>query len=298
MIKYYLLLLIIVFFISYYYNKAKIIGEHFIDKPKTNFKDCSNLLQIYDRFYAEIYDQLFYSQLKNQFEILQIKNNILNKYTGDINILDLGCGTGHHVDLFSKNKYNCLGIDNSQFMINMCKTNYPTNEYIKGNFLKLNSFQPAVFSHITCFFYTIYYIEDIDLLFKNINKWLKTGGHFIVHLVNKDKFDPVLEKSSSLIPLYNPQKYTKKTTTNLSFNNFNYTSDWVFNTMPVKFVEKFSFKNNLTRRNYHQLYMFPIKKYIKCANKNGFKLTHTLDLAIANHPHNYLFCFKKKYGNS
>ena len=39
-----------------------------------------------------------------------------------------------------------------------------------------------------------------------------------------------------------------------------------------------------------------MKKYVKIANDTGFKLIQTIDLAIANHQHNYIFCFKKKYG--
>jgi ubiquinone/menaquinone biosynthesis C-methylase UbiE len=283
------------FFIIGYYN-VHTPKEHFMTKKQTQFKDCTTYKQIYDRFYSEIYDQLFYSQLKVQFEILQIKNNLLDKYSEKINILDIGCGTGHHVDQFNKHKFNCIGIDNSQYMINTCKNTFPTREFIKGNFTKVNNFQPNSFSHITCLFYTIYYVEDIDGLFKTINTWLNIGGSFVVHLVDKNRFDPVLEKSSSLIPLYNPQKFTRKTATTLTFNNFIYNSDWILDTMPAKFVEKFTFKDNSGRRNYHQLFMYPIKKYIKIANNNGFKLTHTLDLAVANHPHNYLFCFKKKYG--
>ena len=164
------------------------------------------------------------------------------------------------------------------------------------DFMKRELFEPLSLTHITCFFYTIYYIEDPALLFQNVNTWLKHDGVFCVHLVDKRKFDPVLEKASSLIPLYNPQKHDKKTHTSLIFNNFKYESDWNLDKNPSSFIEVFNFKDNSARRNYHSFYIYPMKKYVKIANDTGFKLIQTIDLAIANHQHNYIFCFKKKYG--
>ena len=39
-----------------------------------------------------------------------------------------------------------------------------------------------------------------------------------------------------------------------------------------------------------------MKKYVDTAEKTGFKLRNTIDMAIVNHPFNYLFCFEKVYG--
>ncbi len=38
------------------------------------------------------------------------------------------------------------------------------------------------------------------------------------------------------------------------------------------------------------------KSIIMRANKNGFELVKSIDLFIVGHGHNYLMCFKKKYG--
>lgn len=37
-------------------------------------------LEIYDKFYSSIYDKLFNSQIKNEYEILNIKKYTLDKY--------------------------------------------------------------------------------------------------------------------------------------------------------------------------------------------------------------------------
>jgi SAM-dependent methyltransferase len=307
---YYIIFIVIVFTISFSYYKIRSFfskfyseraktHEDFIDKKKGKFKDCNTIDKIYDRFYSEIYDDLFLSSYKNQFEILQLRDSVFNKWKdtkNKIKILDIGCRIGHHVDLLNQYKYDAVGIDNSKFMINNAKKKYPLYNFIEGDFMKRELFEPLSLTHITCFFFTIYYIEDVVLLFQNVNTWLKHNGVFCVHLVDKRKFDPVLEKASSLIPLYNPQKNEKKTHTSLIFNNFKYESDWNLEKMPSSFIEVFNFKDKTSRRNYHNLYIYPMKKYVKIANDTGFKLIQTLDLAIANHQHNYIFCFKKIYG--
>jgi len=285
------------FFNNFYLLRNR-THENFVSNS-SKFKDCDTIKTIYDRFYTDIYDDLFLSTYKNQYEILQLRESVFNKWNDSnnkIKVLDLGCGKGHHVELLNQYKYETVGIDISKHMINSAKKKYPLHKFINGNFMDRTQFEPLSFTHITCFFYTIYYVEDIEALFQTVNTLLKADGVFCVHIVDKTKFDPVLEKASSLIPLYNPQKHEKKTHTSLIFNNFKYESDWKLEKHPATFVEVFNFKNSSSRRNFHHLYMYPMKKYVKVANNMGFKLIQTIDLANANHQHNYIFCFKKKYG--
>ena len=42
--------------------------------------------------------------------------------------------------------------------------------------------------------------------------------------------------------------------------------------------------------------MYPSKKYIKIAKKNGFKLVKRVDLTPANHEFNSIYIFQKIYG--
>ena len=61
--------------------------------------------------------------------------------------------------------------------------------------------------------------------------WLMPGGKLIVHLVDRDKFDPILPPGN---PLYivSPQKYAKEriTKTKITFNEFLYNSNFNFTT--------------------------------------------------------------------
>lgn len=292
-------LLILFLIIGYVMNRGNLsheeYTEHFSDGVQ--LKECVEPKKIYDKFYSSIYDELLTSPARNQFEVLQVKETLLKKYkNGKPLILDIGCGLGNQVDLFNQYKYNAKGLDISNNMIEIAKIKYPLLEFKRGNMTDKTLYEPKSFTHITCFFYSVYYVEDVHQLFECVNSWLKTGGYFVVHLVDKRKFDPVLEKSSGLIPLYNPQKLTKKTKTVLKFNNFNYEADWDLDNKPVIFSEIFRFKDNKIRKNRHTLYMFPMKKYVDTAEQTGFKLRNTIDMAISNHPFNYLFCFEKVYG--
>ena len=166
-------------------------------------KDAHN---IYDTFYSELYDELFLSDLKNVYEAQMIKELTFKQLAKkDIRILDLGCGTGRHLRLFDREGYNVTGVDNSNAMIQKANKNTANAHLVQGDFLKSSLFKSRRFTHIVCLFFTIYYINNPKQLFRNCNKWLLPKGYLCVHLVNKKKFDPVLEKASSLIPLYNPQ---------------------------------------------------------------------------------------------
>jgi hypothetical protein len=74
--------------------------------------------------------------------------------------------------------------------------------------------------------------------------WLMPGGYLIVHLVDRETFDPILPPGN---PLYvvSPQKYAKEriTQTKITFNDFIYTSNFSLdkpNNMAM-FDEKFKF---------------------------------------------------------
>ena len=64
---------------------------------------------IYDSFYASIYDYLVYSNAKDEFEISQIIKET-NPSKNSV-ILDVGCGTGHHVSLLENKGLNAKGVD-------------------------------------------------------------------------------------------------------------------------------------------------------------------------------------------
>ena len=276
-------------------NKKQGVREGFNTLVKKTKPD-----EIYDDFYAEIYDQLFQSDLKNEYECVQIHKMYLKDWKGPkIKLLDAGCGTGHHLRILKRFGHHVEGLDQSSHMLKKAKKQCPPAILRKGSFDDPNVYESRRFTHIICMFFTIYYSKNLSKLFENFNKWLKPNGMLFIHVVMRDKFDPVLERASSLIPLFDPQRHSKTrvTTTNLDFKEFNYESDWDLSKRRCKFQEIIRFhKEPYDRQHIHTFNMINPKTVITKANKNGFELVKAIDLFLVGHGHNYLMAFKKKYG--
>lgn len=295
-----LLFLYIILFYRYSFRKKKkktTITEGF-DLVQTTTRN--NIKEIYDKFYSDVYDNLLKSDIKNEFECLVIHKDFLKKVENP-KILDLGCGTGHHLKILSRYNHNLTGLDNSNSMLKKAKKNINNEKVklVKGDFHQVKIFPKKTFDHILCLFYTIYLCKNIRLFIKNCNTWLKPQGILFIHVVNRDKFDPVLETSSSLIPFFDPQKHTDKrnTQTRLHFNKFEYISNWKFNSNYSIFSEKFKFKNKpYVRINNHRLEYHKQRYIKKIAKEEGFILVKVVDMFTIGFNYNYILCFQKKYG--
>ena len=277
------------------FDNQTLLTEHFNDIVKKH-----EASEIYDKFYAEIYDQLFLSDLKNEYECIQIQKNYLREWKGPpIKILDVGCGTGHHLKILKRYGHHMEGLDQSAYMLKKAKRQCPEAILRKGNLDQSNMYESRRFTHILCLFFTIYYSKNINKAFQNFNKWLQPNGYLFVHVVVRDKFDPVLERSSSLIPLFDPQRHSKTrvTRTVLKFKEFSYESDWDLSSKKSRFQEVIRFKKKpYDRQHIHTFYLTNLKSIIKRANNNGFVLEKEIDLFLVGHGHNYILCFRKMYG--
>ena len=288
------LILAILALIIILYNKIPII-ENFETslQPQEKYEMKENN-DIYDDFYVSIYDQLVYSDTKNNYEIsaLQDKAFLSEKSI----LLDVGSGTGRHCSSIEKNiGCSCTGIDNSEAMVTKAKENSPNSKFVKGNVLNTMSFQGNTFTHITVFYFTIYYIKDKLQFFKNAYHWLKPGGYLIIHLVNKYKFDPIIPAGDPLI-LVSAQKYAKKRITNTSvkFDQFNYKANFdLVDKNKAYFDEKFIFSNNNVRHNKHVLWMDDQNKILGLAKDIGFILNAKIDLTNCQYERQFLYILQK-----
>ena len=284
-----LLLIAIVFFKSIEIPNSGIEG--FDTQEKFLFKSGD---EVYDDFYANIYDYLVFNNIKNSYEI----GEIVNKTNADETsvILDVGCGTGHHVDTLSQQNLKVLGIDISPSMIKKAKENYPKLDFSVGNILDSSKFNANVFTHILCLYFTIYYFPDKRIFFDNCMEWLRSGGYLVVHLVDREKFDPILPPGN---PLYivSPQKYAKEriTTTKVTFNDFVYNSDFKFDkgASIATFDEKFKFNNGNVRKQEQKLYMEDTQDILTIAQQCGFILQGKIDLVNCAYENQYLYILVK-----
>ena len=169
-------------------NKSAIYKEGFVQREKYVLKQGND---IYDDFYTSIYDELVYDNVKNDFEVGEIKRLI--KPSQKSRVLDIGSGNGHHVKLLKKNGYNAEGVDKSSAMVKHAKEKYPKCSFKQGDVLESMLYPASSFSTITCLYFTIYYINDKKQFFENCYNWLMPGGYLVLHLVNRDKFDYYIE---------------------------------------------------------------------------------------------------------
>jgi len=261
-------------------------GEKFILKEGND---------IYDDFYISIYDDLFYSSMKDDYEIGQIINK--TEPTSESRILDIGSGIGHHVSKLEEQGYHAIGLDASESMVKKAKETFPSSEFIVGDATGALNFQFNYFTHILCMYFTIYHIKNKERFFTNVINWLMPGGYFILHLVDRDNFDPILPAGQGFL-IVSPQKYAKKriTKTKVHFHDFVYSADFDLNSSKniAIFNEKFKFTNGSgVRKNQHILYIETVDDILTIAQQCGFIIDGKIDLLKCGYDSQFLYILRK-----
>lgn len=251
--------------------------------------------QVYDDFYADIYDYLVFNNLKDEYEVGEIMNKTTP--TSQSKVLDIGCGTGHHVAELSGRSIDVIGIDISPSMIKKAKENYPDYQFQVGDATNSQEFPPDTFTHILCMYFTIYYIQDKSMFFQNCSNWLMPGGYLIVHLVDRKKFDPILPPGNPLM-FVSPQKYAKEriTHTKVKFSDFAYNANFDLDEQNniAKFTEKFkNDKDGKIRKQEHIMYMPDLNEIVNEAQSAGFIVEGIIDLVHCQYEYQYLYIFTK-----
>jgi ubiquinone/menaquinone biosynthesis C-methylase UbiE len=252
--------------------------------------------EVYDDFYATIYDYLVFNNMKDDFEISQIVNK--TNPTSESLILDIGSGTGHHVAKLSNKGLNVIGLDISPAMVKEAKTKFPeaASSFKVGDALNLSEFRNNSFTHIMCMYFTIYYFKNKRQFFNNCMEWLMPGGYLILHVVDRAKFDPILPPGN---PLYvvSPQKYAKEriTKTKVTFNEFVYNSNFSLDESKniAVFEEKFKFNDGKVRKQEQMLYMEDDEEIVSQATDAGFVIQGKIDLIQCAYDHQYLYILVK-----
>lgn len=284
-----LLLLLILVFKGLKPNKTV---EGFEQNDKFLIKSGTD---IYDKFYADIYDYLVFNTIKNDYEIGFIINNA--SPSSKSVILDIGCGTGHHVGTLGAKGLDVLGIDISPSMIEKAKQSYPDYKFQVADAVDSNLFQSDTFTHILCMYFTIYYFKDKTQFFNNCFRWLMPGGYLIVHLVDREQFDPILPPGNPLL-FVSPQRYAKEriTTTKVKFTDFSYSADFQLDSNNDKavFIEKFkNDSDGKIRKNELVMYMPDIQQIVDEAQACGFIVEGKADLLQCQYEYQYLYLFVK-----
>lgn len=286
-----LLSLIGIYIIHSLFSSHKPQQEGFTQSKPYVLKKNNNL---YDDFYTRIYDKLFYDEGRTRFETKEI-TKLTNMDSEKSVVLDIGSGTGHHLGALQKKGIKqVIGIDTSKDMVKLSKKNYPEINFQIADGTIEKTFPPNHFTHILTLYFTIYYIQDKKRFFENCFRWLRPGGYFVLHLVNRQRFNPVLNAADPLF-LLDIQKYAKDriTDSKIKFNHFDYQGKFALQGDKGIFKEKFKDKSNHVRENEHIFYMEKQHDILGMAKNAGFILHGKIDMHTVEYNHQYLYIMYK-----
>jgi len=284
--------------------------EGFVDTGAISESEKSAIVwyeneELYDEFYASVYDNL--TQLAGRYpqEVTLIIHQWKKSVAVDtMDVLDCGCGTGIASIFFAKQGVNSVtGVDISKAMIrrannatlvaaNLSRAQRESVKYQVGDMQIETTFSAGQFSHAVLLFFTVYYSNDPVGLFKNLFFWVRPGGCLGIEVVNKYKFDPLLEAASPFSGL-SIQKYSKKrvTKSRVEFDTFSYEAEFDLQDPTAEFREVFRFKDKSVRRQRHTMNMRDIKDIVDLATSAGWKYTGFVDLLTAGFEYAYVLLF-------
>jgi SAM-dependent methyltransferase len=262
---------------------------------------------LFDDFYASVFTKLTQNEKLIQAETaICMEEFTKNTPKDQLIILDAGCGIGIGTTSFAKQGAGqVVGIDKSQAMIRYAKgTTMPSTtlndlqkqnvEFRQFDLMGPGAAQAAEFTNAVLLYFTVYYFRDLETLFRNLALWVKPGGSLVIEVVNKYKFEPILDSSNPWVG-FSPQKYTKErvTKSKVVFDKFDYEADFELNDPKAEFRETFRFKDGSVRRQKHTLYMPSMPDIIKKAQNNGWTYTKYVDLTSISFPYGYLLFFSR-----
>jgi len=306
---------------------------------KRNAFESKKNSEVYDDLYVKYYDSVHLDKNKYNFEIGKLEHLFNGKDSsngkgssngkdssngkGSSNILDVGSGTGYHVNqLQNKYKnYNVTGIDKSEAMINKAKSNYPKRRFVVEDILNNKNLDYNSQTHITCMNKTFYEFNgnEKNKFLDNCHSLLDDNGYLIVHLLDRDKFVPYNNDEESKT-VFNPENYnTKIKNMIVKFSkNIEYYSKYKtieelengkgegknegkskdnfdnLNSAPYsRYNDKIkNYATNSVRKNEIDLYMPDIKSVLSNIKNKGFKLDEKITLE-PKYRGEYLYVFKK-----
>lgn len=271
--------------------------EGFTDTPQKEIFLSNDTL--YDKFYASVYDQLTQQQTRTAAKVALIMNEWKQKAwkAEEMEVLDAGCGTGVASAAFAKMKVKkVLALDKSEAMLDKAKfgnQNNPTVTFRQADLNNPSALGGGEVTHAACLYFTLYYLPDKDAFFRNMFLWVKPGGQLVVEVVNKYKFDPLLESVSPLVG-FSLQKYSKKrlTESNVVFDKFQYTGRFDLFDPAAEFTETFRFKDGTVRRQKHKLTMPSMEQIVKMGQAAGWTYLKYMDLTVVGFEYSYLLFFR------
>ena len=265
--------------------------------------------KIYDDFYVGVYDQLTRQEERTQakvgicVDLWKSEKEPISSWT----VLDAGCGTGFAACTFAKlGAGNVIALDQSVSMIQYGQKK--TTEILKltseqkthlrwrqDSLINSAACGAGECTHIVVFYFTFYYMNDQEEFLRHLNFWAKPGAKMALEVVNRYKFDPILESASPFLG-FSLQKYSKERVrkSHVTFDKFDYEAEFQLTDSKGEFYETFRFKKgNTVRRQKHVLNMPEIKQIVEMAKRAGWVYEGSQDLLAIGFEYAYLLVFHK-----
>jgi len=258
----------------------------------------------YDAMYASIYKALWHSHQKLEYEEVSIQDIALADQTkSTVKILDLCCGIAPHACWFQNMGLDYLGVDTSGAMIEQARTDCPSAKFQKGDVTQASIFPPKSYSHTFLLGFSAYMFPNLKVVSDNAYLWTQPGGFFVVHLVEPDKYDPLLELASPFAA-FSLQKYSyeRQNKSEIFFSDFKYTGTFnkKKNEEDATFSEVFTYVNTETSpghikyREQKQRWTMPsLDATIETIKSSGFRMKEKVHLVSCGKEYQYLVYFTK-----
>ena len=271
------------------------------DRGREGFSGkTETITDFYDSVYAEVYNALWHSsKTVNEFEQVTIQEALLaGKQKGSLKILDIACGTGFHACLFKKLGVDYTGLDSSEAMLSQARKGCPNQKFQKGDATVATTYGQKSFSGALLLGFAIYELNP-KIVLDNAFAWIEPGGSMLVHVVDPDKFDPLLDLASPFAA-FSLQKYSyeRQTKSEIYFDEFKYTGEFhkKMNEEEATFSEMFTFFNPgdiKYREQVHKWNMPSLESMIEIMKSAGFRVSEKIDLVSVGKEYQYLFLLTK-----
>jgi SAM-dependent methyltransferase len=267
---------------------------------------------IYDDTYSQIYDQLTMGANRQAAEVALCvkewkKETEPHADPAGWKVLDVGCGTGIACQAFAKiGAGSVVGLDKSGAMLRKARENLEESKSLtddqkaviqwrQDDAYHVNAAALGEFTHATVFYFTIYYMRDKELFFRHLHGWTKPGGRLAVEVVNKYKFDPMLDSANPFV--FSLQKYSEQRLkrSEVKFNKIDYVGDFdLEEDDKAEFKETLTFKETgVVRRQRHELWMPNLAALIADAERAHWKYIGFQDLLPIGFEYAYLLMFER-----
>lgn len=253
---------------------------------------------MYDSYYADIYDDLQMPKERVDYEYKTILE--MTQPTPDnARLLDIGSGTGDLVNVWNMRGFQAYGIDQSTAMVNVAQRKYPDINTKCGSATDPMAYERGSFTHITCMNFTMYQFQEKLALIRNCYYWLEPNGYFIVHLVDREKYNPIVPAANPLL-VGNPQDFVDQRVTDsaINFIDFTYKNKVDFKDLSSgdsRVITTETFQDSVSgkvRQNELTMYMEDLKDIVYMIQKSGF-IVHG-SVAYINDAGQYIYVFEKQ----